>query len=372
MTTKFRLPGTLLLFVGFALPVYSQDMEGWKTLFATPADVSTLAPRAVLEGGKVHIRAGNGVYVPQPGSDGALRARLHFLPGMANPQLRIRRNVDGNMGESTFYNLIFFIDNNRPEVKSCSLLHTTPGKTKELRRVELPKPFKQGEEMDLELSAVGDRLKLLINGREVMDLKDASISAGAFWGLATGDAWFSRVQMRSLTPDGLPTYPWSVDHLAIPKENAAMMRLHTECLTAIQRDATVPYLEAVKSLNAKYLAALDRALDAATQAARLEDALAIRDEQKRVTDGLALPAAEPAALKPLLTTYRTALSGLDSARDQKCAGILKNYDKALDGLIAERLRASDLDGALIIKKVKEEVTKRLALPAASAAPGQPK
>ncbi|MBK8037450.1 MAG: hypothetical protein IPK22_09990 [Verrucomicrobiaceae bacterium] len=132
--------------------------------------------------------------------------------------------------------------------------------------------------------------------------------------------------------------------------------LRTAYEAAYAKEVAAAHTTALTDLDAKYTAALDRALAAATQAGQLDTALALRDEKKRLADAAPLPAddfAAPETLKTLRLTYRSALASLELKRDQSAVPVKAKYDAALEALQIELTKAADLDGAVAVKTLRE-------------------
>lgn len=143
---------------------------------------------------------------------------------------------------------------------------------------------------------------------------------------------------------------------ASPTVQKRLDELHAAYAAAYQKEVAAIHQTAVANLDAKYIAALERALAAATQAGQLDTAVALRDEKKRLTEKSPLPAddfAAPETLKTLRLTYRSALASLEVKRDQLITPIKAKYDQALDALQTELTKAADLDGAIAIRAVRE-------------------
>src|SRR3954464_13559427 len=83
----------------------------------------------------------------------------------------------------------------------------------------------------------------------------------------------------------------------------------------VKLEVQQPYDLAVVDLNVKYTAALDRSLQSAQQAGKLEDAVAIKNEKEAVALGKGVPAADDdktaPVLKQLHETYRSTLSSIE-------------------------------------------------------------
>ena len=339
-TMKHLLPLALAL---ITLSSHAQQASEWKTILATEEELKGFPPQqAHLVDGLLHVRAGNGILVPQPYPDGAIRALFHFREKTSWPQLRIRRTADVRPQDSEYYEIILNIKMGETSIDNLFLNHTSKGKIKRLAVVPLPKPFVLGEYIDLELSAVGEHLKVLINGKVAYEMDDKSIATGGLWGVASDQAWFSKIQVRSFVPRS---------------SDPRIAQLEDAYAAAIERDAPLaPHLEAVKALDAKYAAALDRALDAATQTGNLDAALALRTEKKRLQDEDPLPADDKAVnepLKPLRATYRSSLSQLTTQHEQRLQTLREKFLQALDAYQAELTRAKNLDAALEVRKRRD-------------------
>lgn len=348
----------LLCSATFHLHGQTSDAQGWTTILGAPDELKSFPDgQAEMDKDLLHIQSGNGVLVPQPSPNGAIRARFHFLPGTTFPQLRIRRSGDGGIAEASYYNLILFIRQGQSEVKHFDIMKILPRQQGQvIGTVHLPQPLRIGDQMDLEFSTVGNRLQVWVDGKPSLDISDDSISTGGYWGLASGNAWFSNVQVRSLSPDGKPASAISSALQVMTAKDPKLSELHAAYEAARQRDVGNPHQEAVKALNGRYQAALDRALNETMQASKLDDALVIRDEKKRVEDNQPLPpatASVPQVLKSLRETYRSALKALEATRDQAEVAVLINYDRVLEAALNERSKASDLDGSVVVKKMRE-------------------
>ncbi|MDP1591833.1 MAG: hypothetical protein Q8M07_29005, partial [Prosthecobacter sp.] len=116
---------------------------------------------------------------------------------------------------------------------------------------------------------------------------------------------------------------------------------------------------AVADLDKKYLAAVKRALDAATKRGVLEEAVKLREEAQRVTDKQPLPPADldtlPVSLKTLRDTYRAALAKLELERDAKAKPYHTRYDQLLAAYQTELTQQKRLDDALKVKARRDEL-----------------
>jgi len=129
---------------------------------------------------------------------------------------------------------------------------------------------------------------------------------------------------------------------------------------------TAPHEAALKTLQSKYLAALESSTSGVKKAGRLDDVLALQPEQKRLAAGLTVPAVDeaeaPEVLKKLRTILREQIGRLSATRLQNLDTILPAYQAKLQSLEVTLTQADRIDEA---KDVKEY---RLALSTGSLAP----
>jgi len=108
----------------------------------------------------------------------------------------------------------------------------------------------------------------------------------------------------------------------------------------------------VADLDAKYIGALERAMQAATQGQRLDEALGLRDEIQRVKDKQPLPekdeGVDPAVAK-FRGTYRGQLAKLNEARLKTAAPIIEQFGAALAAHQEELTKAGKLDEAYLVR-----------------------
>ncbi|OYW73529.1 MAG: hypothetical protein B7Z37_21110 [Verrucomicrobia bacterium 12-59-8] len=346
----------LLVLALTTLTAHAQDTDGWQTILATEQELKDYPKgQAELADGLLRVRQGNGLLIPQPGPDGAIRARFHFHERTGFPQLRIRQSGSAKTKDSSYYQLMLYIRTGQAAVREGSVYAVTRGKGRVIGTFPLPEPYVLGAYLDLEISVIGDHLQVLVNGKLALELHDSTITTGGSWGIAALEAWFSHIQVRSLTPTPAPGQPAPLVKLA-PSTDPRIIQLQDAYTAAIARDITPAHLEALQSLDTKYTAALDRALEVATQAGNLDGALGLRAEKKRVADHAPLPAGAAPPAEPLHTlrlTYHTSLSQLTTQRDERLHLLHEKYLQALEAYQDELTRAKDLDAALEVKKLRE-------------------
>ncbi len=112
------------------------------------------------------------------------------------------------------------------------------------------------------------------------------------------------------------------------------------------------FREEVAALDAKYLGALERAMQSASQGGKLEDALVLREEIQRVKDKGPLPEQDDGVapgLAKLRATYREQAGKLLAARQKAVAPIIEKFGVALTAYQEELTKAGKLDEALDVK-----------------------
>lgn len=112
-----------------------------------------------------------------------------------------------------------------------------------------------------------------------------------------------------------------------------------------------------KELDLKYVEALGRVLDSAMKAGRLEEAVSIREEVRRIEAGEEVPggdaAQDPPTLIRLRTTYRAQLGEVKIGRDQLAAPLLAAHEGRLREYQAYLTTEGKLDDALIVKAARD-------------------
>lgn len=169
-----------------------------------------------------------------------------------------------------------------------------------------------------------------------------------------------------VTPPPAPTDPVSI----------RLADLEKTYLDAYAAQISPKHDDALAALNASYTGRLERDISAASQAGKLDEALALRDELARMKAHGTVPEEDTPDLreevKPLRATYRSALKTLLTQRDQAAAPLQAAYDRALAAYQDELTRAQDLDGASRVKAVRDLAASERETPGtATAAPQTP-
>jgi serine/threonine protein kinase len=123
--------------------------------------------------------------------------------------------------------------------------------------------------------------------------------------------------------------------------------------SAYDRDIGDAHSAALASLDASYAAAVQRALETASQAARLEEAAPLREELKRLEAKEVLPEADPegtpGSLRQLRDTYRKTTGTMERERATKAKSYHERHDQLLDAYQQELTRGQRIEEALAVK-----------------------
>ncbi|MEN3939893.1 family 16 glycoside hydrolase [Prosthecobacter sp. SYSU 5D2] len=147
-----------------------------------------------------------------------------------------------------------------------------------------------------------------------------------------------------------------------PAEDAAgrLAELAIQFQAAYDRDIGSSLNINVADLDRKYLAAVQRALESASAAGGLDEAVQLREEEKRVQNKAALPSYDfdtlPASLKNLRKTYREALARLILASKMDAQPLYERYDAVLAAYQTELTQQRLLDDAMKVRTVREKLS----------------
>jgi hypothetical protein len=147
----------------------------------------------------------------------------------------------------------------------------------------------------------------------------------------------------------------------IPSGNAEvpeeLKKIEDQYLAAIQIQVEEPHQSQLADLNSKYTSALEKAFQAATMADRLDEALALRSEIRRVQENSPLPEKAESAhpiLNRFQNTYRDQVARLFADREKGAAPIVKKFDEALAALQSSLTKSGNVDDAAMVKAYREE------------------
>ncbi len=134
--------------------------------------------------------------------------------------------------------------------------------------------------------------------------------------------------------------------------------------------ADVPYLAAVADLGKKYVIRLEQEQNAAQQAGKLDEAMAIDAEKKTITEGGAVPARDddktPLVLRKMHATYRAEIAKINLARDRNLKPLRDDYARKLEALVTGLTKAGMLQQAMTVRQFRENLLQDAGQSASSA------
>lgn len=132
--------------------------------------------------------------------------------------------------------------------------------------------------------------------------------------------------------------------------------LEAEFLSEYEQLVERVFKDNERELDLKYYQALDRILDLAVKAARLEEAIAIREEKKRIDEATGVPTVDsptdPESLKQVRATYRIQRQKLEAERDLTAGPVFANHDENLAAYQTLLTTEGKLDDALKVKEAR--------------------
>lgn len=154
---------------------------------------------------------------------------------------------------------------------------------------------------------------------------------------------------------------------AVPGEADRQIALYdAEFAVAYEQGVAKVHQEKVRELDVKYLQALQRALEVATKAGQLDEALAIRAEATRLGGTTGVPAtdgpSDPASLVQIRTTYRTQLGKIETERDLAAAPLIAQHEAKLEAYQTRLTTEGKLDEAVKVKAARGKAAAGLSLP----------
>ncbi|MHB1082387.1 MAG: serine/threonine-protein kinase [Prosthecobacter sp.] len=114
-----------------------------------------------------------------------------------------------------------------------------------------------------------------------------------------------------------------------------LAQLESQFQTAFERDVNTAYTDQLDTLGTGYATALDRAMQDASKAGRLDETLALREEKQRFTTHKFMPSIDPSSLHKSVVTLRNAYRTAEKKyAQQKDASSLPLYDRYIELLLA--------------------------------------
>ncbi|MDB6140134.1 MAG: hypothetical protein JWO94_3206 [Verrucomicrobiaceae bacterium] len=319
-----------------------------------------------------------GLYPPvTAGVNQGIRARFKYVPG-GTADVTVRRHNDAS-GKVRSYSF-------RLDEKARLLLvefSMTPVNNqierKNLFSSERQVAVHEGDEVLLELIALGDQLVAKLNGQAVGTVTGADTTPGRVscytekmtiggleWMVLDGlsdhkaRAAIGATQSADIAAPAGAAPKTTMPPPPVVTADADVQQRLTEIDAKFRRLfdqlAGTAYSKGVDQLNLSYLGALKREEAVAQQKGRLKEVLMYQEEAKAVTENTAVGNAEsavPAPIKPMHDSYRKTMIRLETDRDRLSAPAFKAYADALDQFIAELTKAGRIEAAKQVDGVRE-------------------
>lgn len=151
---------------------------------------------------------------------------------------------------------------------------------------------------------------------------------------------------------------------AIANESIAarLAQLESQFQTAFERDVNTTYAEQLTTLGTGYVTALDRAMQDASRAGRLDEAVAMREEKQRFTTHKFMPSIDPSSLHKsvvnLRNAYRSAEKKYAQVKDASSLPLYDRYIEVLTALEREVLAQGRSSDASAVRTKREDVMAR--------------
>lgn len=138
--------------------------------------------------------------------------------------------------------------------------------------------------------------------------------------------------------------------------------LESQFQTAFERDVNSAYADQISTLGDGYTAALDRSMNEATKAGKLDEALALREERQRFTTHKFMPSIDPSGLNRsvvvLRNTYRSAEKKYAQQKDVSSLPLYDRYIEVLTALEKEILAQGRVSDASRVRIKRDDVVAR--------------
>jgi formylglycine-generating enzyme required for sulfatase activity/serine/threonine protein kinase len=123
--------------------------------------------------------------------------------------------------------------------------------------------------------------------------------------------------------------------------------------------ADAPYRAVVAELDKKYIARLELEREAAQQAGKLDEALAIDEEKKAISSGNGVPDWDddktPGVLRKMRATYRAEIVKLEPTRENYLKPLRVDHARQLDALVLRLTQGGKLKEAMIVRQIRKDL-----------------
>jgi serine/threonine protein kinase len=141
-----------------------------------------------------------------------------------------------------------------------------------------------------------------------------------------------------------------------------LAQLESQFQTAFERDVNTAYTDQLDTLGTGYATALDRAMQDASKAGRLDETIALREEKQRFTTHKFMPSIDPSSLHKSVVTlrnaYRTAEKKYAQQKDASSLPLYDRYIEVLSALEKEVLSQGRSSEAASVRTKRDDVVTR--------------
>jgi len=141
-----------------------------------------------------------------------------------------------------------------------------------------------------------------------------------------------------------------------------LAQLESQFQTAFERDVNTAYVDQLDTLGTGYITALDRAMQDASKAGRLDETIALREEKQRFTTHKFMPSIDPSSLHKsvvsLRNAYRTAEKKYTQQKDASSLPLYDRYIEVLSALEKEVLAQGRSSEAAAVRTKRDDVITR--------------
>ena len=222
-----------------AAPAPALPESGWKPLFTEAEWQSTQGGREFRDG-LLHLSSGQHFSKPQPSPNGAVRVSIHFREDTAVPTIFMRQikgvgacKLTAKLGSPYIALQVSLPDGSQPPSVVLGT-HT------------LPKPIQAGDKVQFELRVVGNDFTALVDGKVVIEGRNAHLKGAGEWGIRADNAWFESVEVQPLPAAVTPA---SIAAPALPESGWKPLFTDTEWRTSNEDHEFVEGLLHVKRLK---------------------------------------------------------------------------------------------------------------------------
>ncbi len=318
-----------------------------------------------------------GLYPPvNNGVNQGVRAKFKYVVG-GTADVAVRKHVDAQ-GVTHSYSLRLDETGLMRLVEFSNISTKNQIERKSLLQPEKKLAVKEGDEVLLELAAIGDELVAKVDGQLLGRVNGASLVPGK---VHSYTSMMSVAELQWISLDGLPdarakavlglaaappvaadakpgALPEVPNIQGEPDVQKRVAEIDGKFRTLYEQLAGKAYHANLQQLRENYLAALKREELKAQQKGSLQEVLVYQHEAQAIAK--TEPDAEPAALvKTMHDTYQKAAGRLETERNKLSLPAYEAYAKALVLYTAELTKAGRIEAAKLVDEVLQSVKKTM-------------